>query len=218
MAPEVVQHVSGRMGPAPFHPYPPASMVAVPRSRSAPRRDWRYWMALGACFGLGHGIADRLIRAQGDGGGPAGHQNFGVQAFPGETLEALRRRHGDAPRDVFVDFAALEQEKRNQQDQADADKDRSELEDRQRAEARLAQQEAERARLDALDGASPSIPAPGPAPGGSTSLESLPQPAAPDLEVPAPSRGSNPEPAAGPGLQLPALPEAPPAPIPAAQP
>ena len=202
------------MGPAPFQPHPPASMVAVHSSRSAARRDWRHWLALGVCFGLGHGIADRLIRSQGDGGGPAGHQNFGVQAFPGETLEALRRRHGDAPKDVVVDFAALEQEKRNQQDQADTGKDRAELEDRQRAEARQAQQEAERARLDALDGASP----PTPAPGGTTGLESLPQPAAPDLEVPAPSRGSNPEPAAGPGLQLPALPEAPPAPIPAAQP
>jgi hypothetical protein len=189
-------------------------MVAVHSSRSAPRRDWRYWLVLGVCFGLGHGIADRLIRAQGDGGGPAGHQNFGVQAFPGETLEALRRRHGDAPKDVVVDFAALEQEKRNQQDQADADKYRSELEDRQQAEDRQAQQEAERARLDALDGASPSTPAPG----GTPPLESLSQPAAPNLEVPAPSKGSNPELAPGTGLQLPALPEAPPAPIPAAQP
>jgi hypothetical protein len=117
-------------------------MVAVPPPRSAARWDWIYWLALGLCFGLGHGIAQRLIRAQGEGGAPAGHQNFGVQAFPGETLEALRRSHGGAPRDVWVDFESLEQEKRNQQDQADAEKQRAELEDRQRAEDRQAQQQA----------------------------------------------------------------------------
>jgi len=189
-------------------------MEAVPPPRSAARRDWIYWLVLGVCFGTGHGITERLIRAQGEGGAPAGHQNFGVQAFPGETLEALRRRHGGAPRDVWVDFKSLEQEKRNQQDQADAEKQRAELEDRQRAENRQAQQEAERARLNSLDGASPSTPAAG----GSTPLKSLSQPAAPNLEVPAPSTGSIPEPAAGTGLNLPALPEAPPAPSPATRP
>lgn len=189
-------------------------MVAVPPPRSAARRDWIYWLVLGMCFGLGHGVAERLIRAQGEGGVPSGHQNFGVQAFPGETLEALRRRHGGAPPDVWVDFESLEQEKRNQQDQADAEKRRSELEDRQRADDRQAQQESERARLDALDGAAP----PTPAAGGSTPLESVTQPAAPNLEVPAPSTSSSPEPAAGTGLKLPALPEAPPAPSPATRP
>jgi hypothetical protein len=189
-------------------------MVAVPPPRSAARRDWIYWLVLGLCFGIGHGIAERLIRAQGGGGAPAGHQNFGVQAFPGETLEALRRRHGGAPRDVWVDFESLNQEKRNQQDQADAERQRAELEDRQRAENRQVQQEAERARLDSLDGAAPSSPAAR----GSTSLESLSEPAAPNLEVPAPSTGSIPEPAAGTGLNLPVLPEAPPAPSPATRP
>lgn len=190
-------------------------MVAVPPPRSAARRDWIYWLVLGLCFGIGHGIAERLIRAQGEGGAPAGYKNFGVQAFPGETLEAIRRRYGGAPRDVWVDFETLEQEKRNQQDQADAEKQRAELEDRQRAENRQAQQEAERARLDSLDGAPPSST---PAVGGSTPLESLSQPAAPNLEVPAPSTGSIPEPATGTGLNLPALPEAPPAPSPATRP
>jgi hypothetical protein len=187
-------------------------MVAVPPPRSAARRDWIYWLVLGLCFGIGHGIAERLIRAQGEGGAPAGYQNFGVQAFPGETLEAIRRRYGGAPRDVWVDFESLEQEKRNQQDQADAEKQRAELEDRQRAENRQAQQEAERARLDSLDGAPPSST---PAAGGSTLLEPVPQPADPNLEVPAPS---NQEPAGGSGLKLPALPEAPPAPSPATRP
>jgi len=112
-------------------------------------------------------------------------------------------------------FETLEQEKRNQQDQADAEKQRAELEDRQRAENRQAQQEAERARLDSLDGAPPSST---PAVGGSTPLESLSQPAAPNLEVPAPSTGSIPEPATGTGLNLPTLPEAPPAPSPATRP
>jgi hypothetical protein len=189
-------------------------MVAVPPSRSPSRRAWIDWLALGLCFGLGHGIAERLIRAQGEGGAPAGHQNFGVEAFPGETLEALRRRHGGAPRDVWVDFESLEQEKRNRQDQADAEKQRAELVERQRADDRQAQQEAERARLDALDGA----PASSPAEGGSTPLESLPQPVAPNLEVPSPSTVSSPELPAGTGLKLPALPEAPPLPSPATRP
>jgi len=189
-------------------------MVAVPPLRSAPRRDWRHWLALGLCFGLGHGIAMRLIRGQAEEGGHAGHQNFGVQAFPGESLEALRRRHGDAPREVWVDFGVLEQEKRNRQEQAEADKQRAEFEDRQHADDRQAQQEAERARLDALDRAGPTPPAAS----GTAPLEAPPQPAAPNLEVPAPSTGTIPAPAAGTGLKLPALPEAPPAPSPATRP
>ena len=39
-------------------------MVAVPPPRSAVRRDWIYWLVLGVCFGIGHGIAERLIRAR----------------------------------------------------------------------------------------------------------------------------------------------------------
>jgi hypothetical protein len=211
------------MDQASTHPHLLAFMVAAPPNSSgvsrapaasAPIRDWRHWLLLGLLFGVGHGVTERLIRGQGDGAGPAGSQNFGVQPFPGESLEALRRRHGDAPKDVWVDFAALEQEKRNQQDQADADKQRAELEDRQQAEDRQAQQQAERARLDALDGEPPStLPAE-----TTTPPESLPQPAAPNLEVPLPSAGTSPAPAAGTGIKLPPLPEAPPAPTPTAQP
>lgn len=156
----------------------------------------------------------RLIRGQVEEGGHAGHQNFGVQPFPGESLEALRRRHGETTREVWVDFGALEQEKRNRQEQAQADKQRAELEARQQAEERQARQEDERARLDALDRAAP-IP---PAASGSAPLEALPQPAAPNLEVPAPATGATPAPGAGTGLKLPALPEAPPAPGPATRP
>ena len=189
-------------------------MIAVQHSRSGARRDWRHWLALGVCFGLGHGIAERLIRAQGDGGGSAGYQRFGVQSVPGESLESLRRRHGGASGDLLVDFESLEQDKRNQKEQADAEKQRSELEDRQRADERQAQQDAERARLDALDGVSPSTPAGG----DNKPLEPLPQPAPPQLELPAPSTGSSSEPAAGTTLKLPALPEAPPAPSPETRP
>lgn len=195
-------------------------MVAVPPNRSgarrgatasAPRRDWRQWVILGLLFGLGHGITQRLIRGQGDGSGPAGHQNFGIQPFPGESLEALRRRYGTRPEDVRVDFEALDQEKRNQQELAETEKRRTELEDRQRAEDHQAQQEAERARLDALDksaGASVGAPALPP-------LESVPPPSAsPEPSAPSTERS----PAAGTGLQLPPLPEAPPAPNPASRP
>jgi len=213
-APRSGQGGSGKMEKASIHPNLLVPMVAVQPSRSGARRDWRHWLALGVCFGLGHGIAERLIRAQGDSGGSAGYQRFGVQSFPGESLESLRRRHGGAPGDLLVDFESLEQDKRNQKDQAEAEKQRSELEDRQRADERQAQQDAERARLDALDGVSPSTPAGG----DNKPLESLPQPAPPQLEVPAPSTGSSPEPAAGATLKLPALPEAPPAPSPETRP
>ena len=141
--------------------HPSLFMVAVPppgsgtRRRSAAvsqrRRDWRYWLALGLLFGVGHGIAQRLIDGQGEGGGPAGSQSFGVEPFPGEGLEALRRRFGTRPEDVRADLEGLQQQKRDQQQQAETEKRRSELEERQQVEDRQAQQEAERARLDALD-------------------------------------------------------------------
>ena len=196
-------------------------MVAAPPNRSgsrrgpaasAPRRDWRQWLVLGLLFGLGHGVTDRLIRGQGEGAGPAGSQNFSVQPFPGESLEALRRRYGTRPEDVRVDFEALDQEKRNQQDLAETEKRRAELEDRQQAEDRQSQQEAERARVDALDRqagghlAAPALPP----------LEPVPPPAT--NPEPSSTAGSEKAPEAGTGLQLPALPEAPPAPNPAARP
>jgi hypothetical protein len=164
------------------------------------RWTWRHWLALGACFGIGHGIAARLIELRPD-DGPAGVQNFGVQAFPGQTLDAMRQRYGKPGLPVRADLDALQQERRSQLDKAEAERRRGELDDRQEQEDRQARQEAERARIEALDPkATPALPALPP-------LNPEPPPAA----APEPLA-----PAAGPALPL--LPQAPPAPSPAAQP
>jgi hypothetical protein len=195
--------IVGRIGQDGTRPNPHpliAFMVAVSSPRSAPRRDWRHWLALGACFGIGHGIAARLIELRPD-DGPAGVQNFGVQAFPGQTLDAMRQRYGKPGLPVRADLDALQQERRSQLEKAEAERRRGELDDRQEQEDRQARQEAERARIEALDPkATPALPALPP-------LNPEPPPAA----APEP-----PAPAAGPAM--PVLPQAPPAPSPAAQP
>jgi hypothetical protein len=177
-----------------------AFMVAVSSPRSAPRRDWRHWLALGLCFGLGHGITQRVLDLS-SADGPAGVQNFGVQAFPGQTLDAMRQRYGKPGLPVRADLDALQQERRSRLEQAEAERRRGELDDRQEQEDRQARQEAERARIEALDPkTTPALPALPP-------LNPEPPPAA----APEP-----PAPAAGPAM--PVLPQAPPAPSPAAQP
>ena len=180
-------------------------MVAASSPRSARRRDWRHWLALGLCFGLGHGITQRLLDLRSD-EGSAGVQKFGVQPFPGESLDALRRRYGNQSQPLRADLEALEQERRSQQEKAEAEQRRSELDGQQEAEQQQIRQEAERDRMEALDrkeAGDPAAPALPP-------LESVaPPPAAPAPELPAPSAN---------GPALPALPQAPPAPIPASQP
>jgi hypothetical protein len=207
-------------------------MVAVPPSRPGSRRDlgprrsdrallgwrrwqWPHWLAFGLCFGLAHGISQRLIRAQADGQGAGSPQAFPVQAFPGESLDGLRRRLGGQPQDVRADLEALNQQRQNKQESTELEQRRVELEDRQQAEQQQAQQEKERARFDALDRQqaptppTPALPPQDSAPASPASRSEEPI-AAPLAEPPAPARGT--------GLQLPSLPEAPPAPSPAAKP
>lgn len=200
--------IVGRIGQDGTRPNPHpliAFMVAASSPRSAPRRDWRFWLALGLCFGLGHGITQRLLDLRSD-EGSAGVQKFGVQPFPGESLDALRRRYGNQSQPLRADLEALEKERRSQQEKAEAEQRRSELDGQQEAEQQQIRQEAERARIEALDrnqagdAAAPALPP----------LESVaPPPPAPAPELPAPS---------GTGPALPALPQAPPAPSPASQP
>lgn len=167
------------------------------------RWTWRHWLALGACFGIGHGIAARLIELRPD-DGSAGVQNFGVQAFPGQTLDAMRQRYGKPGLPVRADLDALQQERRSRLEKAEAERRRGELDDRQDQEDRQARQEAERARIEALDpkpAATPAVPTLPP-------LNPEPPAAAPAPEPPAPAAGPS----------LPVLPQAPPAPSPASQP
>jgi len=160
---------------------------------------WRHWLALGACFAIGHGIAERLLHLRGE-EEAAGFQNFAVQPFPGQSLEALRRRHGGPVLPLRADLDAIEADRRMARQQAETEERRGELEAELRAEQQQAREEAERSRLEALDQPRSSGAAPAPA-------ATAPEP--PSLPPPA-------EPAAGPAL--PALPQAPPAPSPGGMP
>lgn len=163
---------------------------------------WRQWLALGLCFGIGHGITERLLKLRGD-DGPSGVQNFGVQPFPGQSLEELRRRHGGPALPLRADLEAFEQDRRMAKQKAEAEDRRGELEDQQRAEQRQVGQEAEQVRLETLDRQEKPAAVAAPA---------LPQP-----PEPPPRAEQQPAfPAAGPAL--PPLPQAPPAPVPATQP
>lgn len=162
---------------------------------------WRQWLALGLCFGIGYGITQRLLKLRGD-EGPAGVQNFGVQPFPGQSLEQLRRRHGGTVLPLRADLEAFEQDRRMAKQKDEAANRRGELEEEQRAEQRQADQQAEQVRLEALD----------------RQEKPAAEPALPQTPEPPPAAAEPPPafPAAGPAL--PPLPQAPPAPSPAAQP
>jgi hypothetical protein len=166
---------------------------------ASPAWSWRHWLALGVCFGLGHGITDRLLKWR-SAEGPAGVQNFSVQAFPGQSLEALRRRHGGPVLPLRADLAAIEQNKRMAREKAEAEERRAELEAEQRADREQRENQADEpsTNLDALDRRDP--------------LPSSQDPPAPELP-PTPT----PQPAAS-APPLPALPEAPPAPSPTSTP
>ena len=68
----------------------------------------RFWVGpllAGCCFSMGFGIADRVVSLQID-QQPAPTQRFAPSTFPGESLQALRSLHENAPT-LQVDLAAL---------------------------------------------------------------------------------------------------------------
>ena len=162
----------------------------------SPAWTWRHWLALGVCFGLGHGITERLLKVRSE-DGPAGAQNFSVQPFPGQSLEALRRRHGGPVLPLRTDLEAIEQDKRHARQKEEDEERRAELEAEQRADREQRQEQGEGSSTS-LDGLNRRDPLP--------ETETPPAP-----ELPA---SPSPEPAAA-TPQLPTLPEAPPAPRPA---
>lgn len=110
------------------------------REGEQPKRP-RFWvgpLVAGGCFALGYGITQRIIVMQGALQEPR-REAFASQAFPGEGLEALRRRHGEVSRDLTADVAAKEAELARERE---AEKSRQEAE-RIAAEAkRWAEQQA----------------------------------------------------------------------------
>ena len=83
-------------------------MATSTSEQQSPKRP-RYWvgpLVAGACFALGYGITQRVVLMRASWKEPQ-QEAFRQQPFPGETLEALRRRHGE-DQALMGDVAALE--------------------------------------------------------------------------------------------------------------
>ena len=74
--------------------------------RSARPRFWVGPLVAGACFALGYGITQRVVLIR-SGLEQVEPQSFKARAFPGESLEALRLRHGETGT-LEADVAAKE--------------------------------------------------------------------------------------------------------------
>ena len=87
--------------------------MASSTSEQQPPKRPRFWvgpLVAGACFALGYGITQRVVLMRTALQQPQ-QEAFRQQAFPGEALEALRRRHGE-DQALMGDVAALEAEER----------------------------------------------------------------------------------------------------------
>jgi hypothetical protein len=74
--------------------------------RQARLRFWVGPLVAGACFALGYGITQRFVLSR-SGLEQFEPQSFKARAFPGESLDALRLRHGDTGT-LEADVAAKE--------------------------------------------------------------------------------------------------------------
>ena len=86
----------------------PAETNASTAKPKRPTRP-RFWvgpLVAGACFALGYGITQRVVLIR-SGLEQAEPQSFKARAFPGESLEALRLRHGETGT-LEADVAAKE--------------------------------------------------------------------------------------------------------------
>ena len=113
-------------------------MASSTSEQQSPKRP-RYWvgpLVAGACFALGYGITQRIVLMRTSWNEPQ-PEAFRQQAFPGETLEALRRRHG-ADQALMGDVAALEaveaEERKRQQAKEEAEAIAAEAERRDAAQ------------------------------------------------------------------------------------
>jgi len=82
-----------------------ASSTSEQQSSKRPR-FWVGPLVAGACFALGYGITQRVVLMRASWKEPQ-LEAFRQQAFPGETLEALRRRYGE-DQALMGDVTALE--------------------------------------------------------------------------------------------------------------
>ena len=79
-------------------------------SRARVPRSWVGPLVVGACFGLGYGLCQRLFNLQ---VGELIHfgRNFDVQPFPGTSLESLRLRFGAGAETIRADLESLDQQR-----------------------------------------------------------------------------------------------------------
>ncbi len=120
-------------------------------STAKPKRPVRprFWvgpLVAGACFALGYGITQRIVLIR-SGLEQAEPQSFRARSFPGDSLEALRLRHGQTA-SLAADVAAKELidakafKRANELKQAELAKE---------LEQRKAQEEAERIAAAAIE-------------------------------------------------------------------
>ncbi|MFN5162436.1 MAG: hypothetical protein ACK5IA_11250 [Cyanobacteriota bacterium] len=143
-------------------------------------------LVLGLCFGLGYGLVHRFSLLHfGDGRGLGGNQQFGVKAFPGTSLEELRKRSGASSPSVRADLEQIEQERRRAREDKEQARREAEIEQRNTEESDRLQRDDETARLEQLQ--APAAPAAAPEPPIDSPLLSPPPPVPqPDPQATAP--------------------------------
>ena len=126
----------------------PAETNASTAKPKRPTRP-RFWvgpLVAGACFALGYGITQRIVLIR-SGLEQSEPQSFRARAFPGESLEALRLRHGETGT-LKADVAAKELIDAKESKQANALKQAKLAKE---LEQRKAQEEAERIAAAAIE-------------------------------------------------------------------
>lgn len=126
---------------------PAETNASKPKSKRPARpRFWVGPLVAGACFALGYGITQRVVLIR-SGLDQAEPQSFKARAFPGESLEALRLRHGENGT-LQADVAAKEKIDAKASKQADELK---KVKLAKELEQRKAKEEAERIAAAAIE-------------------------------------------------------------------
>jgi hypothetical protein len=133
------------------------------------------WLLLGVCFGIGHGLTQRLLDLR-PGEGLGGRQSFGVQPFPGSGLDGLRKAHPSETRSLRADLDALEQERLKQKDSQELERRQADLERRDQAERERRDRQEERLRLEELQKPPSAVPDPNVNTSPTEPVEALPPP------------------------------------------
>ena len=91
-----------------------------PGTKSGTQPRWQLPLLVGVCFGLGYGVANRLLALQLPALVRLG-QGFEVRPFPGQSLESLRLQFGTEEREVRGNLEPLEPDSQPGADQLSAD-------------------------------------------------------------------------------------------------